>query len=571
MDTSSSHSDPSSSLRARPRRGAAVSRRGARTGAGRRGAERADARDRARREVGSALQLRERAVDVWRVRWLDELTQNVRYALAHADSSSGRRSRHDRRARARHRRQHEHVLVRLRRPAAAAGLRRRASRPRCSSASVDLVVARVPRARAGTAIARGPRRVHRRQRQPRDRRRAVARMEHGGDAELLRRAGRARRARTRVSARRTARPSTATRSSAIASGAIASGLAPRHRRPLAARQRRPANRSSACCRPTSSFAPPLLAARRAGHLDARCVRIPTGTAAGSFGSSDACGRASRRRRRMPICSRSPKPWSGRYPHGRGVDPMVDAPRPTMSRRTCAASSPCSRLRSRCCSSSPAPMPRRCSWCARSGAIASWRCVWRSAPVAAGSSASSSPRASCSPASPAWPAWPSAIWLTRLLVAVRAGDAHSAAGTRGRRRAGRHLRRVADARGRRVVRARAGVAERARRAGPGSSCRARRDGSPRLAPQNGGARLLVALQVTVHVGAARGRRAPRPQPRSSHRPTTMASRAATVVSATIQLPESAERPEVRRVVARPARRSASPSGLRGRRAPSIRCR
>ena len=39
-----------------------------------------DARDRARREVGSALQLREQAQDVWRIRWLDELGQNVRYA-----------------------------------------------------------------------------------------------------------------------------------------------------------------------------------------------------------------------------------------------------------------------------------------------------------------------------------------------------------------------------------------------------------------------------------------------------------------------------------------------------------
>jgi putative ABC transport system permease protein len=40
-----------------------------------------DARDRARRDVGSPLQLRERAGDVWRLRWLDALTQDVRFAL----------------------------------------------------------------------------------------------------------------------------------------------------------------------------------------------------------------------------------------------------------------------------------------------------------------------------------------------------------------------------------------------------------------------------------------------------------------------------------------------------------
>lgn len=41
----------------------------------------ADARDRARREVGSALRLREQAQDVWRIRWIDELAQNARYAM----------------------------------------------------------------------------------------------------------------------------------------------------------------------------------------------------------------------------------------------------------------------------------------------------------------------------------------------------------------------------------------------------------------------------------------------------------------------------------------------------------
>src|SRR5262245_43344365 len=39
------------------------------------------AHDRARRALGSSLQLRERAVDVWRLRWLDALAQDVRFAL----------------------------------------------------------------------------------------------------------------------------------------------------------------------------------------------------------------------------------------------------------------------------------------------------------------------------------------------------------------------------------------------------------------------------------------------------------------------------------------------------------
>lgn len=40
-----------------------------------------DARDRARRDLGPALLLRERAGDVWRLRWLDALAQDVRFAV----------------------------------------------------------------------------------------------------------------------------------------------------------------------------------------------------------------------------------------------------------------------------------------------------------------------------------------------------------------------------------------------------------------------------------------------------------------------------------------------------------
>ena len=177
----------------------------------------------ARRRVGRPLAIHEQARAPWTVRVLDDLAQDVRYACR----------------------------VLLRRPAMglctiavlALGIGTATSmfsffygvllRPLPFADADRLVVvwsgrraddllvgARVSRHRGWTARARRPRRLHRRQRQPGDRRRALARVGHGSHQQLLRRARRVGGARSHVrSAIRRATPRK--RSSAIASGAIA--------------------------------------------------------------------------------------------------------------------------------------------------------------------------------------------------------------------------------------------------------------------------------------------------------------------------------------------------------------
>ena len=71
---------------------------------------------------GNTLRLREEARDAWGWRWLDDLVQDTRFALADAAPQSRVRAHGDRDPCARHRRQHRHVQPRQR-PAAAAAVR----------------------------------------------------------------------------------------------------------------------------------------------------------------------------------------------------------------------------------------------------------------------------------------------------------------------------------------------------------------------------------------------------------------------------------------------------------------
>ena len=90
-----------------------------------------DARYAARRAFGNVTRTQEDVRAVWTRRWLDEIVQDVRYALRTLRKSS--RIHHRRRpdARPRHRREHGHLLRRQRRHPAAARL----SRTRSSSSS----------------------------------------------------------------------------------------------------------------------------------------------------------------------------------------------------------------------------------------------------------------------------------------------------------------------------------------------------------------------------------------------------------------------------------------------------
>ena len=142
----------------------------------------------ARGGIGSALQLREHAQDVWRLRWLDEFGQNVRYAarvLWRRPPTVSARSPCSPSASPRA----PACSVRLRR--ALAPLASPAPSGSCSSSAdrrEDLVVARAfSRSRRDNTRSTGspPTPAAARTRR---RRRAVARVERGGDGQLPRRA-----------------------------------------------------------------------------------------------------------------------------------------------------------------------------------------------------------------------------------------------------------------------------------------------------------------------------------------------------------------------------------------------